>query len=295
VSSSVLRGYTGSLDNARVMTRTALAAPQAAALTPLQLRRHLWRHLHSRRGLQVSSSHAQTHSQEVCLDLARAVYKTYEARFLRCLRTWASHDAAATEFGQFLESFFGANYAEHWLRCTPDVVLAFIHLHLLPRHSGRSGQLLAPSTLRGYLSSLSQCFERLLPDLGSWDGLLQHGNPVRSFLVSRSLEAYAHSCSVSGIMERSTVPITAAKLRTLLFCLDEELCGSLPNQQRWLMARDAAFFACLWASCHRGIDILRLTWRQLFAPPPLLYLVEFWASADPAQMVLPPGILTVPA
>jgi integrase len=154
---------------------------------------------------------------------------------------------------------------------------------------------LAPSTLHGYLSSLSQCFERLLPDLGSWDGLLQRGNPVRSLLVNCSLEAYARSCSASGIMERSAVLLTAAKLRTLLFCSDEELCGSLPNQQRWLVARDAAFFACLWASCRRGIDILRLTWRQLFASLPLLPLVEFWASAGPAQMVLPPGILAVPA
>jgi hypothetical protein len=151
VSSSVLRGYTGSLDNARATTRTALAAPQAAALSPLQLRRHPWRHLHSRRGLQVSSSHAHTLPQEVCLRLARAVHETCEARFLRCERTGARHDAAAIEFGQFLESFFSANSAEDWLRCTPDIVLAFIHLHLLPRYAGRSGQPVAPSTLRGYL------------------------------------------------------------------------------------------------------------------------------------------------
>lgn len=216
-------------------------------------------------------------------------------------RTRRGLDSIADEFTVFLAGMADSERGS-WAGCTDLDVYVFLEAYYLPRHEGKYGGDVAPSTLRRAVSSLRTAFERACRS-GPWTvaagGRLCFGNPASSAVISELLDMYARSAQEVGYCEVSARPLQAADLALLLAGLADEaararvLCDDRSHQ---LLCRDSAFFSCLWSTCRRGQDVLRVEWSGIFDAADETLIAPAWLSAARAgsALALPVCLLVVP-
>jgi hypothetical protein len=186
-------------------------------------------------------------------------------------------------------SLFGRTTAD----CTPDDVLAHAEL-FAQQHAGSvlpDGQsVAAPSSIEGMLAHLSTGLS-LLGRVGPYERSTGQGNPLSSPEVTYYRRGYGLDLFRAGYEERSAVPLSEPKLRTLLNHLDR--CAAEPSVsafRRLLLSRDAIGFLLMWQTTMRGDNAGRIELddlRPLSSPAP-----GFRDGAPPLRFPLPPAFFS---
>ena len=131
---------------------------------------------------------------------------------------------------------------------------------------------------------------------GPWCGIpngLPVGNPVDSQRIRDFKRTFRKHATAEGYCEISAVPLPAAAFQGLLDGIDREIAALLrmqsgigqPHYYEWLiLERDAAAFTVLRHCYHRGQDILRLVWSQVYSQLlPKQLACTLWQISTAAQ------------
>ena len=173
-----------------------------------------------------------------------------------------------------------------WRTCRPDHVCLYIRQFLLPNHTGRDGSFMASSTLQGFVSSLSRCFD-LQGRSREWRDETATGNPARANLVHRAVANYHQLQIIGGRRERSATPILHEDLHFMIQRMDQALTTALEERRTTTSAtllRDITFMLYLWNIGRRGQDALYADWEDMYirmADRSVLPVAEIWLSNPP--------------
>ena len=156
---------------------------------------------------------------------------------------------------------------------------------------------MASSTLQGFVSALSSCFD-LQGRSRDWCDDTATGNPVRADLVRRTLDNYRQLQISAGRRERSATPILPEDLRFMIQRMDQALIAALQDHKTTTSAtllRDMTFMLYLWNGGRRGQDALYVDWEDVhirLADRSVVPVAELWSQTDPtAAPVLGPLVI----
>jgi hypothetical protein len=214
--------------------------------------------------------------------------------FLLADRYQAGLDSVHAEFSTYLRYAAPPGH-NSWDTCTDLQVLTFAKMHWLRHHQGKIRDEVAPATLDTMLAQLSRGF--IARDrAGPWCGIphgIPVGNPVDSQRIRDFKRTFRKRATAEGYCEVSAVPLPEAAFQGLLDGIDREIAALLRMQSgtgqahyyEWLiLERDAAAFTVLWHCYHRGQDILRLVWSQVYSQLlPKQLACTLWQISTAAQ------------
>jgi hypothetical protein len=171
----------------------------------------------------------------------------HDAHHLREPVTLRNYQRAARDFQTFLD-----HWGKRWEQVTASDVLVYVE-EWMPRVQMCDREWV-PSTLRGRVSDLSRVFE-LCGCSTAWDEPAQQGNPVRSHVVSESLDRYARQARARGYAPRSAPPVareSVGALTTSVAQRNVEAVNSGRTRTALVQGRNRVLLVWQWAQPPRS-------------------------------------------
>ena len=121
---------------------------------------------------------------------------------------------------------------------------------------------LSYKTVDSYIAKLPSIFHAIGQD-GEWDRRFSLGNPAADKLVKDYLRMITAEQLQARITPKQATPFFVDKLTQLSFPLDQKLASEdLSPTQRFIVARDQAYFKCVFFSGDRPGDLGRVKSRR---------------------------------